>query len=131
MRAVFSIHQRFCHSASSVVGCARCVAGGAAGERLGCAAGSSTSIQTAATTPMRIASRARRLRARNGDFRGMITDDSVVDGLLASTLADVAWMAGTVNVRPRTAFPDSPLHPDLARKLRTDHGSEIMVLSRV
>jgi hypothetical protein len=37
----------------------------------------------------------------------MITDDSVVDGLLASTLADVAWMAEAVNVHPRMAFPNS------------------------
>jgi len=37
----------------------------------------------------------------------MVTDDSVVDGLLASALVDVAWMAEPVNVHPRIAFPDS------------------------
>src|SRR5690349_18295450 len=105
MRAVFSIHQRFCQTASSAVGCARCVAGGAAGERLGCAAGLSTSMQTAATTPTRIASRARRLLARNAGLRGMVTDDSVVEGMLASTSADVARMAERVNVHPRHSVP--------------------------
>src|SRR6266487_1002803 len=113
MRAVFSIHQRFCQTASSVLGCRRCVAGGVAGERLGWAAGLSISIQTAATTPIRIASRARALLTRNAGLprkaglRGMVTDDSVVDRLLAWALVDVAWMAEPVNVHPRIAFPDS------------------------
>jgi hypothetical protein len=74
---------------------------------LGCAAGFSTSIQTAAAMPIMIASRARRLLARNAGLRGTVTDDSVVDGLLASALVDVAWMAEPVNVHPRIAFPDS------------------------
>ena len=62
-------------------------------------------LQTAATPPVRIASRARALLTRNAGLRGMVTDDSVVDGVLA--LVDVAWMAEPVNVRPRIAFPDS------------------------
>src|SRR4051812_31261948 len=85
MRAVFSIHQRFCQTASSVVSCKRCVAGGVVAERLGCAAGLSTSIQTAAAMPSKIASRARGLLRRNAGFRAMVTGgsvtgDSVVDG---------------------------------------------------
>jgi glutamine phosphoribosylpyrophosphate amidotransferase len=35
----------------------------------------------------------------------MVTDDSVVDGLLASTLVDVAWMAEAVNVHHRIRVP--------------------------
>src|SRR5262245_60542201 len=107
MRAVFSIHQRFCQSASSGVGWAPCIAGGAEGERLGCATGLSTSIKTVARMHMRIASKARRLFARNARLRDMVTDDSVIDALLTSTLADVAWMAERVNVHPRIAFPDA------------------------
>jgi glutamine phosphoribosylpyrophosphate amidotransferase len=38
----------------------------------------------------------------------MVTDDSVVDGLLASTLVDVAWMAEAVNVHRRIRVPGFP-----------------------
>jgi hypothetical protein len=38
----------------------------------------------------------------------MVTDDSVVDGLLAPTLFDVAWMADAVNVHPGIRVPGFP-----------------------
>src|SRR5262245_7129126 len=129
MRAVFSIHQRFCQTASSAVGCARCVAGGVAGDRFGCAAGLSTSIQTIVTTPRRIASRARRLLARNAGLWGMLTDNSVVDGLRRRWPMLLGWPRLSTST-PAFAFPDSPSRPDLAGKLGTDHGSEIMVQDR-